>query len=294
MKMRVYGVILLILLIATAFTGCGGGDSSIVGPVTELKPGEFQVSIASSIKGNQKSTAADFDLGLLKATQSFYFLLNNSGDIPITDISLVADDASFEVYPQTIDQIANSSNVAAIPVISIKVKHGQTTGTVGHVPTLSPGDLTAKIEITGKTKTVDGEEITLSHTLNLKTLVQYADIKLTVDGVVRDLTKPNLSGSTIFGDGTSLRCYVGAVPVIENTGNTTLKLDIFDNESIWLVGPTQIREATLAPGQTYTDDFSNTTNNEVVVRIDTLGVVYDTERLKGHADGYIYFTLSKQ
>ncbi|HAE37684.1 MAG TPA: hypothetical protein DCG57_03475 [Candidatus Riflebacteria bacterium] len=294
MKVRDFLTISAFLLIVAIFTGCGGDSGSIFGPTTELKPGEFQVSLASSIKGNLKSTSADFDLGTLKATQSYYFLLNNSGDMPITDVSLAAENASIEVYPQKIDQISNSTDVAAVPIISIKIRHGQTTGTVGHVPTLSPGDLSANVVITGKTKTADGEEISLSHSLNLSTLVQYADIKLTINGVERDLIKPNYSGSTIFGDGTSLRCYVGAVPVIENTGNTSLKLTIFDNENTWLIGPTQIREATLAPGHTYTDDFSNTTNNEVVIRIDTLGVVYDTERLKGHADGYIYFTLAKQ
>lgn len=295
MKIRFFGVLFVFLLVSLTFSGCGGGGSnSIAGPVATLKPGEFQVSMASNLKGSLKTTSSDFDLGSLKATQSFYFVLNNSGDIPITDISLAVNNAAFEVYPQKIDQLANSSNVAAVPIISIKAKHGQTTGTVGHVPTLSPGELNAKVEITGKTKAADGEEISLSYTLSLSTFVQYADIKLAYNGIERDLTKPDYGGTITLGDGSFVKSYVGAAPIIQNTGNTNLSLEIFDNQGVYLIGSEKIRNVTLEPGQTYAEDFSSTTNNEVIVRIDTLGVVYDTERLKGHADGYIYFVLDKQ
>lgn len=86
----------------------------------------------------------------------------------------------------------NTNEIAAIPIISIKIKHGQTFGTVGHVPALSPGDISAKVELKGKTKDASGEEIDLVHSLNFSSKALYVDLSLTTDSIERDLTKPTI------------------------------------------------------------------------------------------------------
>lgn len=293
MKISFASVLLPFFLASLLLVGCGGGSGNeITSPL--IRPGQFSVSQAQSIKGSQKNTSGNFDLGSLKSTQSFYFLLLNSGDMPITDVTLSSNNEAFEVYPGKIDTLSATADLTTVPIISIKAKHGQAAGTVGHVDTLPSGNLSVAINIKGKTQDAAGQIVELSHDLNLSTMVEYADIKLLFSNIERDLTKPNSSGSTIYGDGTSLRNYTGELPTIMNSGNSRLLISVFDNQGLWLDGPSFLREITLEPNGSAAIDFTGSTNNEVVIRIDTLGVVYDQERLKGHNDGYIYFCLGKQ
>jgi len=94
MQIRVKWFLLVTFFLATLILSCGGSGendapSNLVSAT--IKPGQFSVSQAANIKGSQRTSAVSFDLGQLKATQSFYFLLSNSEGMPITDITLSVD-----------------------------------------------------------------------------------------------------------------------------------------------------------------------------------------------------------
>src|SRR5688572_12442124 len=62
---------------------------------------------------------ADFDLGALKASREFLFMLGNGGESPITDITLTTNDPAFVVSPEriaTLNDINTTSN-SIIPLI---------------------------------------------------------------------------------------------------------------------------------------------------------------------------------
>lgn len=94
-----------------------------------LRPGGFAVSRLIDVP-NGRSLATvphqvKFDLGDIKASREFLFLLSNSGDVPVFDISITTDHLQFRVSPQRIDTLrANGSTDNLLPLVSVGVEHG--------------------------------------------------------------------------------------------------------------------------------------------------------------------------
>ena len=82
-------------------------------------PGAFGLGY---MKGLSKSTAnaavksganVNFDLGSIKGSTAFYFLLYNIGSTPITNVTLSIADTPFAVYPSAMDTLIPGGDVGA-------------------------------------------------------------------------------------------------------------------------------------------------------------------------------------
>lgn len=53
----------------------------------------------------------NFDLGDINSYTDLFFILNNVGDAPITQINVSVADSSFLVFPEEIDTLLSSRNI---------------------------------------------------------------------------------------------------------------------------------------------------------------------------------------
>lgn len=167
---------LALITLAFLLSGCGsGGDSPVattpVTPVTEppvtppppakaslafgVIPGAGGVNTVTSLKGaapgTQRASSATslFDVGDVKTTTTYLFMLRNTGSIPISNIRLVTDNPSIEVNPAAIQILSPDGTGGLSPIIQVTVLHGSGAGHFGYAPQLAAGPLAFHITATG-------------------------------------------------------------------------------------------------------------------------------------------------
>jgi hypothetical protein len=93
----------------------------------------------------------NINLGKIKATKTFPFLLLNNSSTEITNITLVSNNPAFEVYPSTISVLgAPDSSVSSMPMIQVTAVHGlASSGTGFKAPVMRDTNSTAAITISG-------------------------------------------------------------------------------------------------------------------------------------------------
>lgn len=178
-----------------------------------------------------KSAQTNFNLGDLKASMQYSFILLNGGDQPIFDIVLNTDNSAFTLSPNAISLIVSNpnpdkiSNIGFIPIISLEIIHGIHINGVGVADILPMGINTSKISIKGKT--IDGNDtIEISSDFDFTVNAKVMDIKLYADGSEIDLTKNDGgSFSTLGGLGSIRRYEINSSNFeIENIGNVVIDL----------------------------------------------------------------------
>lgn len=190
----------LAVILAALVAGCN--RTTPVSPNETItltpNPGAFGLRY---MKGLSKSVAAatvqnganvNFNLGSIKGSTAFYFLLYNIGYSPITNVSLSLDDSAFTVYPSAIDTLIPGGDVGMLPVVKVNAFHGTPLDGIGNRPLMNKGLNTATLRISGTTRTARGKDtaVTLSAILDLQALVM--DFKLFGRTGSVDFTNPTL------------------------------------------------------------------------------------------------------
>ena len=256
--------------------------------LTELK-GSLKTSNANKVF---KSSQSDFNLGELKASKNYSFILTNGGNQPIFDIALSTDKESFTVSPKEISrlegnkQIANTASSGFIPVISLGIVHGIQLNGVGFTDLLAMGDNTSILKVTGKT--IDGNDtITISSSYDFTVEAKVMDIKLYVDGSEMDITKNTGEVTSSFGGLGSLRVYLinSGNLEIENTGNVNINLtygsnniDITDGGKNMLLKPNDKKQISIS--------------GEIYFKLDGNGTITYYNRIQLGNDGMGYFVIA--
>jgi hypothetical protein len=131
-------------------------------------PGAFGLGY---MKGLGKATAntavksganVSFNLGSIKGSTAFYFLLYNIGSTPITDVNLSMTDSDFTVFPSGMDTLISSNDVGMLPVVKVSAIHGTALDGYGFRPLMPKGTNSGKLMVTGKTKTRGGLDTTVA------------------------------------------------------------------------------------------------------------------------------------
>ncbi|EAY28430.1 hypothetical protein M23134_03993 [Microscilla marina ATCC 23134] len=179
---------------------------------------------------NQRTTeVANFDLGNLKASKSFYFILSNNGDRAITDVTIESNNPQFEIFPKSIDKLAGASEDGIVPLLELGVIHGNRLNGIGFQSLLPMGDNTVEVTIKGKTQGENGEE-TVELKAEVKLFAQVMDIKLFKANNEVDLNKVSYSMPVVEqlnGLGRIRGYSVGnSIVTIENSGNVNITLEI--------------------------------------------------------------------
>jgi hypothetical protein len=266
------------IIVFTAIAGC-------TDPSDSQQHGGFALQQLEGLARTSTDTAAlteqtSFDLGELRASRSYYFILSNTGDTDITDITLTSSSPAFSVEPSSIDALPPGGG-AIIPIIRISAVHGVAVDGVGLAPLLPPGQTTATISVRGTT-TVDGPpDVQLDVTLRVDAKVM--DVELRSGTQIIDLTQPSGSISTNLGGLGFARAYFytpanGAQ--LTNTGNIDIDVTYYNGRVV-------SGHATASPNQTVPVVFADATTFVALAS----AAVTDNKRLQLGNDGVAYFAL---
>lgn len=287
-------LILSFIVLQVIFISCKKDEDII-----EIKePGYFVLTeLQGSIKTSDakkvfKSSQSDFNLGEIKASMNYSFILTNGGHQPIFDIALSTDKKSFIVSPKEISrlegnkQIGNTLSSGFIPVISLGVVHGIQLNGFGFTDLLAMGDNTSILEVTGKTL-YGNDTIPISSSYDFTVDAKVMDIKLYVDGSEMDITANTGEVTSSFGGLGSLRVYLinSSNLEIENTGNVNINLtygsnniDITDGGLDMLLEPNDKKQISIS--------------GHIYFRLDGNGTITDYNRIQLGNDGTGYFVIA--
>lgn len=242
MNKKSLGVLLLAAGMIGLF-GCSEHSPSGIDSTQKLTPesGRFGMSSLGKLEKRTRDAAVEqgaqvkFNLGKIRGSSGFFFLLYNVGVTPITNVTLSIDNKAFSVFPTSIDTLIPSSDVGMLPIVKIAAFHGTPYDGVGNRPLLPQGKNDGVLHIQGTSKTASGADTTIEMdaVMSLEALV----MGLSVDGMngALDISKTlNMSDpSEVSKDFQSIKelktlvstrteCIGDSIVTIRNTGNVTI------------------------------------------------------------------------
>ncbi len=254
----------------------------------------------------QSGDNVKFNLGSIRGSTAFYFLLYNVGSTPITNVTLSVADTNFSLYPMKIDTLVPGSDVGILPIVKVNAFHGTSLDGIGNRPLLKMGLNDARLTVQGATKTKAGADTTVSLSVGLQVNALVMDFKLYGRSGVINLSNSSISmgkfslpDSTVAGP-TSWRSYVpvnlnfmngqkpscysndirDSVMMIVNIGNVAL------NVRQYVSGPAFNVDASVAPGDSVV--VHNAGGNYIV---DGNHAVANPDKITLHTDGKCYFVF---
>lgn len=269
------GATLCLLSLALGACGGSGGGTSA-----------FGVALMDGMQGNygEMSQAvqvndASFDLGDLRATSDFFFLLYNTSEETITNVTLESDSAAFQVRPASMEALAPQAGVGVLPIVRVSAVHGIDVSGIGTADLMSMGTNESDITISG-TSSEGQDSLTVQLTVNAMVM----DISLFNSGQEVDLLSHSGARSSTKGGLGFIRRYLNMTdPSITNTGNVPINVTYYrDDEDV-------IGQQVLDPGASM--DINMPAGDEVsLVELDSK-TVCDTDRFLLGNDGKAYFFL---
>jgi hypothetical protein len=214
-------------------TGTGGETET---QTTARKPGQIRlVSMSGLSKGALDSATTAFTLDTARSSFQQYFILQNTGDEPITNLTFTTDNPNFTFSPSHIAVLPPSAGASVLQVIKLNVVHGKLLDQVGQGTFLSPGAVTVHAAINGSTDTGAGE-IAVSENLTLSTFAKLARFEIGIaDSALRTLDKVRYGNFMSPVLGYPFHMYYLQVDstggnyspdiVLKNTGNVALTIE---------------------------------------------------------------------
>lgn len=298
MKKRALFALLSIGLCGPLFLACQKHKDEVVPakeePPPASTPGYFVISsIERTTAAGGRTTAGEavrFDLGALKASKEFLFMIANGGDEPIFDVTFTTDKPAFAIFPGKIQLVPGRKGSAIIPLLTVGVTHGVNLNGTGSALTLPRGENVATITMKGRTLLVKD------------TVAVEGKFVVAVDAKVID-AKILSGGSEVVPVSTSWgtpQWLVEPARTVKfvNTGNVAIQATITYSITAYVVGsgPTNYRTITNAievqpdetkditeliskpqtpfTGQTIQDMYSGTT----VIDVKDQGIVYNINK----------------
>lgn len=239
---------------------------------------------------NQRTTnTVNFDIGKLKASKSFYFILSNIGDTSLTNITIEANNPNVEVFPKSIDRLEPAGKTGIVPLLELGIVHGNRLNGVGFQSLLPMGDNTIELTIKGQTQGEKGEE-TVELKADIKLFAGVMDIELFQAGTAIDLKKIDYSttlGAKESGLGFIIGYKVNSNTIaIQNSGNVVLDVKVVFNAT----SGKKIINHTLNVGEK--KDIKMFSYAFIVV--DSGGFIADLARLQIGNGGRAYFAVNNR
>lgn len=289
LSFRDYVLIVLVLLISMINYGCKKDHDSST-PSTHAGKLVFAATTtpaaAPSVSSRMVGAAAprvmaaapiagvDFDLGELKTTDTYLFVLKNTGTEDVTNVVLSSDNPDVTVTPSRIGVLQPDGQGGVVPVIKVSVQHGISQSGLRDTPLLSPGATLFNVTATGDagvtaqasmgvTVLVANFDIVFnSYAWNLDYVTDcnwalYPELSSTATTELAELV-----GTTQFSRWVSEAAYYpevaisGHTCVIRNTGNANLVVTLYshldaDGNDVG-TATTVLETVTITAGSTYT------------------------------------------
>lgn len=267
--------------------------------VSKSKPGYFrltEVKQSSNDGGRTKATTIvneSYDLGDIKASKEYFFLLSNLGDNPITNIKLSIDNEMFIISPTKISSLAGFSvgGNSVMPLISIGVIHGFQLNGVGYTDLLPMGENKVTLRIEGQT--VDnGTIINIESNFELIITARQLDVTLFSGTTEIDYSEP--FGQCVGCEYESGLPYINTYVYnpadfkIKNTGNVDISITLHP------LGDYEGTSFTLAPNEQEMFAFSAPSSGQArsyYISLDGNGTTSDQSRIKMGTNGKGYLIV---
>lgn len=299
-KCRIFETLLLVPCLL--FVTCTIDSTKSGSPSSTHLGGSFSlVSLQDSSRSvrrdgaNQRGTLpVDFDLGLLKASHEFFFILQNTGDNPISSISLEASDGYCQVTPSRISLLKPIGESPVIPLISVGIEHGVVLNGVGFTGVRTPGVNTFTITVKGITESTNGEPGEVTSTFSFQFNAALADLELS-DGTTEVHLPDDKSGSAgssydIQGLG-DVFIYKAKNPILTNSGNVVLDLYLarYDENAMKYI---ELSLGELAPGMK--KELADTMDSGNFLRINSKNTIFDPFKFQigSRGDSFIFIDRS--
>jgi hypothetical protein len=213
-------------------------DMPVVHNPVDVYPGSGKFGI-SHVQGLAKVRSASpvnsegqvgFELGSVKGSSTFYFLLYNVGFSPITDISIAFADSHFTAFPARMDTLFPGIDIGLLPIVKINAAHGTALNGVGSRPLLAMGNDTAVLTIKGKTRTKEGADSTLTLNANMSVRALVMDIDIQDSRGSLALASPDGRAHGNFPEGLyEMPFYsaMGCTVTVKNTGNVPVAMKVW-------------------------------------------------------------------
>lgn len=263
------------------------------------KPGYFnltEIKQSGNSGGRTNVTSVvdqSYDLGDIKASKEYFFLLSNAGENPITEINLSTDNEMFVVSPSKISSLSGISvgGNSVMPLISIGVVHGFQLNGVGFTDLLPMGENKVNLKIDGKT--IDnGTSINVESIFELVINAKQLDVTLYSASNEIDYTEP--VSQCVGCEYESGLPYINAYEfnpanfIIKNTGNVDVIITLHP------LGEFNEISLTLTPNEQETLTFSVPASGQGLnyyVSLDGNGTTSDQSRIKMGTNGKGYLIL---
>jgi hypothetical protein len=277
-------------LTAFLLSACMSGNTGTDGGAPQesaRKPGQIRlVSMNGLSKGSLDSTTTHFTLDTARASFQQYFILQNTGDFPVTDIELTTDNPNFTFSPSHIAVLPPSAGASLIQVIKLNVVHGKRLDAVGYDNYLAPGPVTVQVTVNGSTVDEDDSTLAVEDAATLETYAQIARFTLNTD--VDTFELGDLMSGTTFNPvyGNSVPHYYVPMDSARSTGNGILFHNT-GNVTLYLSGINPHTYATQPPVALPPD--STYAFNSAYLEVDAKGVIFAPADLPVSTSGKVRF-----
>jgi hypothetical protein len=170
-----------------------------------------------------------YGIGNLKASRTISFLIGNSGDEAINNISITSSSNYLAFTPSTF-QVLDGGDSANFELFDIGIEHGVAINGIGYVDILTMGEHLPTFNVTGTTEGGD----TISSTYQLTFNAKVAAFELIVGGTTKDISVGDSNGTSPYGNLNNAKYFYSNNQSIEirNIGNVDLNVRLlghFDN-----------------------------------------------------------------
>ena len=229
---------ILLLLLTLFVVGCSTKTSNPVEPISTIvsKTGRFAISYADGMAKTATSSTDSvyFDLGDLRGSKSFYFILENVGSTNIDSITLSSSDSSIDVTPSTISVLTPQGQSGILQTVKVTINHGTVLENgVGSKPLQPMGELFKYLNIQGKSA-----DTTINLNLKMRLYSYVMNISMYSDSENIDFYNPVNVGYSFLSVPAYYYKTIDSVWTVKNTGNVPIYFNRYS-----LIIPSQLDTA---------------------------------------------------
>ena len=281
--------------IISLLTNGGNANINVSMDVAEShNAGSFQLTWLENITNTLLKPSSEtkqtqnlsFDLGDIRKTTDFFFILTNTGDHDIKDITLSVDNSSFSVYPETINLLPptstiNLNNMDDYSILKLTAYHGSSqTGSTGQ-NLMNMGPNSTKLTMNGNTTNQLGENIAvdLETDINVNALLMnlcFFDQNRELDFLKYEI---NISSPHFKTRELVRGFYVKDTVTVKNTGNIPLMVQKYGKEETLILDSEKAAKFFVG--------------NYIFLMFDAGDVVKDMEKYPILSDGKCYFYFER-
>jgi hypothetical protein len=239
-------------------------NCSVQSPTPTLQPGKLSLlpfqglgrAVAGQPDDKVISGSYIFQLGEIKSSRDFYFLIQNVGDFPISDISISTTNTSLYVTPSTINLLEPVQQSSILQVLRVTAVHGTALDGVGRSAMMPMGANSTIISISGTTTDSSQSTLITSTNATLEVMALVMDIGLYTDDTCSE------PATVTFGSSpgpAGLQVLIGYAPcrILKNLGNVNLTV-MRSSTILTILSPNQTMVIDATNGGGFSIDGNNT------------------------------------